>query len=98
MNAILAWLKSKNASSHSIAAGAVVIAGIIMTDEKVRDFVLALFAKHPDVGTAIVTIAGIIFKYSSSRTPAAIVGAAQQIQVAPNPPSQTEVDATKGTK
>jgi hypothetical protein len=97
MKDLVAWLKSRNISSHSIAVGAVALCSLIMTDETIRNFVLNLFAEHPKIGTAIVTIAGIILKYSPARTPAAIVGEAQKIVAAPNPPNQTEVNATKGT-
>ena len=98
MNAILAWLKSKSITSHTVAAAAVALSTLIMTDEQARDFVLKLFAAHPKIGTTIVALAGIILKYSHSSSPAGTVATAQQIVAAPDPPTQAAVDAAKGTK
>ena len=36
MNAFIAWLKSKNVTSHSIAVTVISAAGLIMSDEQVR--------------------------------------------------------------
>ncbi len=91
----LAWLKSKNISSHAIAATAVGIATLIMTDQQVRNFILKIFANHPDIGSAVVLIAGTILKYSNPSSPAGSVAAAQVIASSPNPPTQAAVEAAK---
>lgn len=98
MAALIAWLKSKSVTSHSVAAGAVFIAGLISTDAQVRNIVLSFFEKHPAIGTDIVAIAGIILKYSHSSSPAGKVAAAQVIEASPNPPTQAAVDAAKPSK
>jgi hypothetical protein len=66
MSQIIAWFKSKNISSHVVAVTIVALATLIVTDSQVQAFVLQLFATYPKIGTAIVAIAGIIFKYSHS--------------------------------
>lgn len=64
MSAILAWLKDKNISSHTVAALVISAAGLIVSDQQVRDFLIKTLAHHPDVATAVIGMAGIIFKYS----------------------------------
>jgi hypothetical protein len=93
MNSLWAWLKSKNLTSHSIAAAAIALATLITTDQQVRDFLISTFQQHPKIGTSIVTIAGIILKYSHSSSPAGTVATAQQIESSPNPPTPAEVVA-----
>lgn len=68
MDKFMEWLKSKNISSHTVAAAAIAASGIIMTDEQVRSFILGLFDHHPKIGSAIMLLAGTILKYSHSST------------------------------
>lgn len=70
MSRFIAWLKSKNVNAHTVAAVLVTVAGAIVLDSEVRNFVLELFAVHPKIGTAIITAAGIYFRYSHSSKPA----------------------------
>jgi hypothetical protein len=93
MNALMAWLKSKNLTSHSIAAAAIALATLITTDQQVRDFLISTFQQHPKIGTGIVTLAGIILKYSHSSSAAGTVATAQHIELSPNPPTPAEVAA-----
>lgn len=98
MNAILAWFKAHNITSHTAAAAIVGASTLIMTDEKVRDFVLGLFVKHPNLGTAIVGAAGIVFKYSAGKSPAGTVAAAKQVLNSPDAPTAKAVDAATPPK
>jgi hypothetical protein len=93
MNALVAWFKSKNITSHSIAVAIVGLASLIMTDETVRNFILGFFTKRPDVGVAIVSLAGIILKYSHSSSPAGAVAQAKAVLSEPDAPTAKQVDA-----
>jgi hypothetical protein len=97
MSTLIAWLKSKNWTTHSIAAAAVFIAGLISTDAQVRNLVLSFFEKHPAIGTDVVALAAIILKYSRSSSKAGTVAIAQVIAASPDPPTQAAVDAAKPT-
>ena len=98
MEALLAFFRSKNITSHTVAAAVITLAGLIMSDEQVRDFVLSTFQAHPKIGTSIVALAGIVLKYSHSSSSAGTIATAEKIVAAPNPPTPAEVDAAKGTK
>jgi hypothetical protein len=93
MNTIIAWLKSKSYLSHSVAAFAILLAGLITTDPQVRDFITTIFQAHPALGADLVLLAGIIAKYSHSSSPAGTVATAREIVSAPNSPSIAKVDA-----
>jgi hypothetical protein len=95
MNALAAWLKSKNLTSHSIAAAAIAIATLISTDQQVRDFLLSTFQAHPKIASSAFALAGIILKYSHSSSPAGTVATAQEIQTSPAALTQDAVDAVK---
>lgn len=93
MAALLAWLRSKSFTSHSVAAGAVFLAGLISTDQQVRDLMLTFFKSHPAIGTDIVALAAIVLKYSHSSSPAGAVAAAKVIEASPNAPTPAAVAA-----
>jgi hypothetical protein len=93
---ITAWLKSKNLTSHTVAAGAIALAGLIMADQQVRDFIISASVAHPKIGAGIIALAGIILKYSHSSSPAGTVATAEVIQASPNAPSPSAVEAAKG--
>lgn len=80
MNTILSWLKSKNITSHSIVVAIIFMAGIVVEDQSVRNFVLQLFQTHPKLGTMLLTLAGIVFKYSRSSTPTSVLEQASVIK------------------
>jgi hypothetical protein len=94
---ILAWIRSKNITAHSIAAIGVIVATLITSDQTVRNFVLELFEKHPAIGTDIVVFAGIIIKYSNSSSAAGTVAVAKVILDSPNPPTKAAVEAADTT-
>jgi hypothetical protein len=79
MNWLSAWFKAHNWSTHSIAAFLAVAAGIIVADPQAKALVLAFFKSNPDLGTAIVTLAGIYVTYKTSHSPAGMVAASKTI-------------------
>lgn len=95
MDRIIAWLKSKNLTAHSIAVAAVAVATLYSSDQQFRDFVLMSFQNHPKVLADIALAVGIILKYSHSSSPAGTVAAAQTIEASGNAPAQSAVDAAK---
>jgi hypothetical protein len=84
MNTILAWLKSRNITSHTITAFLVAAAGLIVGDQQVRSFLMSTFSAHPKIAAEIVAAAGIILGYSNPVGPAAAPKAALEAPV-PNP-------------
>ena len=80
MNQFVAWLKSKNITSHTVFGVITVMASAVVLDEQIRTFVLGLFAAHPKIGTAIIAIAGIILKYSTGMSAAGVLKAAPAAQ------------------
>src|ERR1700677_596826 len=71
-----ACFKSHTITSHTIAFAAITLAGLITTDEQVRDFLLSTLKAHPKLASDIVLLAGIILKYSRSTS---VQGAAQNV-------------------
>jgi len=98
MSGSLAWLRSKNITSHSVAVAVISAATLIMGDESVRDWVLASFSAHPKIGTAIISAAGIILKYSHSSSPAGTMAQARQVMSEPDAPTAKQVDAATPPK
>lgn len=92
---IQAWLKSKSITAHTIAAVLFLASSAIVTNQDLRDFILQTFQNHPKIGTVIIALAGIVFKYSHSSSPAGTVALAQVIETLPSAPTQTAVDAAK---
>ena len=93
MNWLIAWFKAHNWSTHSIAAFLAVAAGIIVADPQAKELVLQFFKSNPDLGTAIVTLAGIDVAYKTSHRPAGIRAESKAIQAQPDAPTAAEVDA-----
>lgn len=60
MNSLIDMLKNRKISGHVIVAGIITIAGAVITNQSLRDQILKLFIHHPDIGTGIVGICGII--------------------------------------
>jgi hypothetical protein len=87
MNTVIAWFRSKNITSHTIAALAIAAAGLITTDQQVRDFIIQSLQAHPKIAADIVLAASIILKYSRNSSP---TGAATNVAVdkaTANPPA-----------
>lgn len=92
MNALLAWLKSKNITSHSVAVAVASAAALIMSDEQVRSWITGAFVDHPKIATGIISAAGIILKYSHSSSPAGTMAQARQVLTSPDAPTAKQVD------
>jgi hypothetical protein len=97
MNKLIAWLKSKNVTSHTVAAISISAATLITTDQQARDFVQVLFKAHPSVIPDILLIAGIILKYSHSSSPAGAIVAGGKALDAPNAPTPLQIAAADPT-
>lgn len=95
---LVAWLRSKNITAHSIAVGAIAFATLYTTDQQFRDFILTLVKDHPKIAADLAMGVGIILKYSHSSSDAGTVANAQTIQESPNPPTATAVQAAQITK
>jgi hypothetical protein len=74
MVAFLAWLKSRNITSHTVAVALIALAGLITSDEQVRTFLLQSLSAHPKIAADIILAAGIILKYSRGSSPVGAVG------------------------
>lgn len=83
MNAIKAWLKSRNVTSHTIAGFAAGAFALYTSDQQFRDFVLSNFEHHPKILAGIATVAGIYFKYSGAHSPAGVIEEAKEVQRVP---------------
>jgi hypothetical protein len=98
---IVAWLKSKNISSHTVAALLISAAGLIVGDQQIRDFLVGALASHPKAASTIIALAGIILKYtrSSSSTGAAqnvlADAATPPVAVVVTPPANVTKEETK---
>jgi hypothetical protein len=93
MNWLSAWFKAHNWSTHSIAAFLAVAAGIIVANPQAKALVMQFFKSNPDLGTAIVTLAGIYVTYKTSHSPAGMVAASKAIMANGNAPTAAQVDA-----
>jgi len=93
MNYLSAWFKAHNWSTHSIAVVLAGLATLIVTNPQAKAFVLQFFKNNPDLGTAIVTLAGIYVAYKTSHSPAGIMAESKAIQAQPDAPTAAEVDA-----
>ena len=92
-DSLLAWFKSKNITTHSIAAAAIFFATLYTSDQQFRDFVLSLVKTHPKIAADIGIAVGIILKYSRSTSAAGTVAAAEKVLSSNNPPSAAAVAA-----
>jgi hypothetical protein len=93
VNALIAWIRSKNITSHTVAVASIALATIITTDQQVRDFILGLFKDHPAIGSDIVLLAGVILKYAHSSSPAGAVAESRAVLAKPDAPTAAQVDA-----
>ena len=88
---LVAWLRSKNWSAHTVAVAAVSVAGLITYDPQVQTFIAELFKDRPTLVAQIVLVAGIILKYSHSSSDAGKVASAQAIQASSKAPTPEAV-------
>jgi hypothetical protein len=90
---LLAWLKSKNWSTHAIGAGLVTIFTIISTSQQAQQFLVTMFQAHPVIASQIVLLATIVVTYKRSSSPAGTVAQSKAIMASDDPPTATEIKA-----
>jgi hypothetical protein len=100
MNAIKAWLKSKNITTHTVGMAIVAFAVAYNSSTALRDYIATLLAGYPVVVTKIGMlttdiVAGVTLwrNYSHSSSPAGTLATARAIQAAPDAPTSSQVDA-----
>lgn len=57
------FLKSRSKWAHGLAAAGLGLCTLIVSDQHFRDKILTLFAHHPDIGSELVIVAGIVVTY-----------------------------------
>jgi hypothetical protein len=90
---LVAWLKSKNITSHVIAGLITTLSTGFAFDPTFRGAVGMLFVNYPRTLASLGAVLTIWLKYSHSSSEVGTVARAQNILQSPNPPTQTEVDA-----
>ena len=93
MNWLIAWFKSKNITTHAIAAFCISAAVFITSDPQAQQYLLELLKAHPALATDIVLMAGLIAKYSHSSSSAGTVANARAILANGSAPTTAQVDA-----
>ena len=93
MNNLVAWLRSKNFTAHTVAALCIAAATLITTDPQVQQVLVSLFREHPAALADITLLAGLIFKYTRSSSDAGTMATARDIKASGNAPTSAEVDA-----
>lgn len=91
VDGLVAWIRSKNWTAHSIAGIAGLVAIAITTDQQVKDFLFQILKDHPTLAADIVAAAMIYAKYSHSSSAAGKLAAARAIQASPKAPSEEAV-------
>jgi len=79
MSYLSTWLKSKNISAHSTVIVILAIAGYITNSQTAQTWLLNNLSTHIVFATGIISLAGIIFRYSKSSTAQSTVQQAQQL-------------------
>lgn len=93
MNNIVAWFKSKNISTHTVAALCIAAATLITTDSQVQQILIELFKNHPAALADVTLLAGLILKYTHSSSPAGTLATARTITSSGDAPTAAQVDA-----
>lgn len=93
MSNLLAWIKSKSITSHSIAVVLIAIATLITTDDQVQQFLVSMLQAHPAIAANIILFAGIILKYSRSTSDAGAVAVSHAVMAQPDAPTAAQVIA-----
>lgn len=93
---IVAWFKSKNWTTHTVIAGAILLAGTIAADPAIQDWIKTTLAAHPQLASLIVLASIAVAKNTHSSSPAGTLATANAIKYGPdsaNAPTATQVDA-----
>ena len=101
-NKFLAWLKSKNITTHTIGVAIITFAFTYDSSPELRNYIGTVFVGYPVVVTKLgILVANIVAgvtlwrNFSHSSSPAGILAKAQDIALTPNPPTQAAIDAAK---
>jgi hypothetical protein len=94
MNALVAWLRSKNWSTHAIVVSLGSFAVFITSDPQAQQFLVSMLKAHPAIATQIIVLAGIITTYKRSSSPAGTVAQGIIVAAGTNPPTAAQVNAT----
>jgi|HubBroStandDraft_1064217.scaffolds.fasta_scaffold505971_2 hypothetical protein len=98
MNAILAWIKSKNISTHVIIVFASGLACTVAADPALQAWIKTALPNHPTL-TSFIVLASIAWaKQSHSSSPAGTVANAKAILAQPNAPSAAQVESATTAK
>jgi hypothetical protein len=96
---MIAWFKSKNITSHTVAAFLIVFATAYSSNlYGVRDLCIELFKNHPTIPADTLLLCGLILKYTHSSSPAGTIATAESILALPGAPTTKEIVDAKVTK
>ena len=100
MNNFIAWLRSKNVTTHTIGVAIITFAFAYDSYAPLRDYIGTIFTGYPVVVTRIGELAANIVagvtlwrNYSHSSSPAGTLATARTIQASPDAPTAAAVDA-----
>lgn len=85
MNALLAWFKSRNITSHTVAVGIAGFFTLYSADQAFRDVVLKLVEHHPEIAAALAAAVGIWTKYSGAHSAQGVLQEAAQVKTTDTP-------------
>ena len=96
----VAWMRSKNITTHSVGAAIVAAAFAYDRSPQLRDYIGTLLVGYPVVVTKIGVLAanivgGVILwrNYSHSSNAAGILACARTVNDGPNTPTTAQIDA-----
>jgi hypothetical protein len=89
---ILAWLKSKNWTTHTVGAACISAAIYISASQQAQQFLLDLLKAHPALAADAILLATLIAKASRSSSPAGTMAAARAIRADGDQPTTKQVD------
>lgn len=100
LDKFLAWLKSKNITTHTVGAAIIAFASVYDTVPEVRNYIGQLFVGYPVVVTKfgelmlnISAAAALWRNYAHSTSAAGAMARANAIKDAPDTPTSAQVDA-----
>ena len=99
-NKLVAWMKSKNITVHTLGLGIVGFAAAYDSSPDLRNYIGTVFTGYPVVVTRLGEltaniVAGVTLwrNYAHSSSPAGIVAASRDVLDSPNPPTAAQIDA-----
>jgi hypothetical protein len=105
MQTILAWLKSKNITTHTVGGFIIAFAVAYNSSPQLRDYIGTLFTGFPVVVSKLGILcadiaAGVALwrNYAHSGSDAGVLARAREIQSKPDAPTAAQVDAATTQK